>query len=450
MSGNKLYLIVILSLLSTTSCSASKKVSTNNKSTEIVDINTNNTDDVVDEIKSTDEVADVSIDSITKDVQPFDIDDAIDAEDDEVLVGEDESETDYLSQKTKIVVFLPFFINTIPLGKYANDTTKQLPNASKDAMDFYIGAKLAKESLSSFEPQVNLYFMDDQNSSDILQQKLKMAPFPNIDMIIAPYKVENIKLLADYGKQNKIPVLSSNNSSMYTTSNNPYYYSATPTIYGEYVALIENIKQQHPTKNITVLYDSTDTKNANINLIDNLLKRNKVKYNIIPSNKTVLPINTFSSNDSIFLFFSNDVNYIKSILKQASTITDKSLYFYTNSSINKNKDIVYKTFSHQLYTIAPYDLQNDDVKIFAQDYITDYVQKPTTLSYLGYDIMQFLFNMIEHNNNLLDYQDFAYPRKLQSNFKFVPVYNENNAIDFYDNSFVHYYHYNNGIFEKAD
>lgn len=56
----------------------------------------------------------------------------------------------YLPQETNrirnLAVILPFHLNQIPLGQYADDTTKQLNPESKYAMDFYLGCLMAKEN----------------------------------------------------------------------------------------------------------------------------------------------------------------------------------------------------------------------------------------------------------------------------------------------------------------
>jgi uncharacterized protein YutD len=450
-SGNNIFLVLISLILLITSCSAGKKMSDSKKQTEVVELNTKR-------------------DSVAKHTVPLDILDI-----DEVKSNTKESiiESDVKTDTVvlpvtaiqnqaknmyKIAVVLPFLLNQIPLnGLYVDDSSKTLLPDSKKAMDFYLGCKIAKEEIQNYAKNINVYFIDDKNNSEELNNLVNSSVLKNADYIIAPFNVNQVKILADFAKSNQKMIFSPTVNSIYAVKNNPFFYSVTPSLFAQYQYLIQNIQQKHPQKKIEIIYNEADTMSEKIVYLKHILNQNskypnaEIKYEIHNFNATDNIASKLSIQDTlsdrIVLICSSNEAYIKNVINKLAPIKNK-LQIYANSTIRFSKSIITaKNFKHQLFTTYAYNT-NSATKIFSQKYEEKYVKNPTEISFLGYDMMKFLLQKIEHNEIISEQNTNSYDEFIQSNFNFILNLNSLGTIDYYDNMGLNLYQMTNGVFVK--
>ncbi|QQR97584.1 MAG: amino acid ABC transporter substrate-binding protein [Sphingobacteriales bacterium] len=457
LNGNKLMLFLFSIILLITSCGAGKRLpgdKSKKKDAEIVEIN-------------------VKRDSVAKYTIPVDILDMDDAKPsipeiniekesiintkiDSFVTGIDNNiKNDY-----RIAVVLPFMLNQIPIsGVYVDDSSKQLLPDSKKAMDFYLGCKLAKEENESYNKNVNVYFVDDKNSSDELNTLMQSPVLKNADYIVAPFNATQVKLLSEFAKQNQKPLFSPITNSIYSVKNNPFFYSVTPSLYAQYQYIIQTIQQNQLNQKIEIIYDDADTVSEKIAFLKNIIEQNStypntsidyVTYNLKSSDNIAQKLYTTDtiSKRNIVILSSNEL-YIKNVINKLASIKNP-LDIYANSKIKFSKSLITaKNFKHNLYTIYAYNT-NTDTKLFNQKYQDNFVKEPTELSYLGYDLLQFLLMRIENNKSFLEKDDLSYSTYLQSDFNFIPSISNSKSIDYYDNLSLKLYKWNSGAFIKNE
>ncbi len=446
LSGNNKIVLFLFIIVLFTSCAAGKKGSSSNGAivTEIVEPNLRKDTlhkevipfDVIEEIKDT---AKVEIKEEIKPITP-------------------QITPEILKDKYRISVVLPFVLKQIPLsGVYVNDTTKQLLPDSKNAMDFYLGCKLAYEEINNYSKKLNVYFLDDNNNSTDLIGLLDGSIFDKSDYIIAPFDAEQVKILAEFGKDNQKIVLSPTINSIYITRDNPYYYSVNPTLNSQYQFILDKIKEVSPNTTIEVVYSSTDTISENISLLKNIITQNikngsdvNIQYYDLISTTNVAQ--QLYSKDTVskrvVLLYSSNLNYIKPILNQMGSVKNL-LDIYINSSVRYSKNLVtVKNYKQRIYCPAAYDANNEQAKLFKQKYIDKFVKDPTELSYLGYDLMKLLFYKIDKNETLQTNSTSIYNEFIQQDFNFVPINNTKGELQYYDNAYLNMLHFSNGAFVK--
>lgn len=362
----------------------------------------------------------------------------------------------YLPQETNrirnLAVILPFHLNQIPLGQYADDTTKQLNPESKYAMDFYLGCLMAKEKFANSNLKANVYFLDDANDSLSTVNLLYQKPFPNVDYIIGPLYGKNLKSIADYAKTNKITMLSPLVNSMYIRDN-AYYFNGIASPITQYNFIFEHIKKKYLGKTIEVVYDGQDASDENIDILkplaDKHFRFNEIKYISIPMGADVSKAlnSPDTTTDRIILIYSNKDSYNKFIIGKLKQFKNHFEVF-TSSCTRNTKALVEVKSTNTVYTVSPYNTSNPNYAHFAAKFEEKYKKTPNDAVTIGFDLMMHLFYLMEKGIILQDntFNLSADFDNTQTKFQFKPILNKSEAIDFYDNTYLNLYKYSNGTF----
>jgi ABC-type branched-subunit amino acid transport system substrate-binding protein len=451
LSGNNL-LVFLLLIASISSC-ASKKITSTNK-VEVVSIQTKSA-----QVSSTAEAAAKKRyeDSISKLPVIFDLDNSSNQNNTtntntKPSVKNNQVANNDPNRIHNIAVMLPFFLDQISLGQYVDDSTKQLGNDSKNAMEFYLGCQMAREQFESEHLNTNVYFLDDRNDSATTASLFKMKPFPNIDYIIGPLYFKNLKTAADLAKSNQIPLISPLASSMYI-KDNPYYFNATASFKSQYAFILEHAKSKFPGKTLEVIYDSKDSTAENIELLKAISEKyygyNDVKFLSYRATDDIAKAmyQTDTTSERIILIYSNKDSYSKSVIAKLKTIKNK-LHIFNSSAVRFTKSLADLKYPHAIYTVHPYNTENPNYTVLAPKYEEKHKKKTSETVNQAYDLMMYLFSMMDKNQLLTDntYSYSANFNNTHTKFQFKPVLNKNGEVDYYDNTFLYLYKYASGSF----
>ena len=453
LNGNNILIFLFL-IASISSCSSKKisqiskteyievggnlKKNNNNKSVEVVEINTA-------PIKKADSI-------LTQPVE-FNISkEQFNKESNSNLLTND------LTKDTKhpynIAVILPFYLDQIPLGKYIDDSTKLLSNDSKNAVEFYLGCQMAKEKFANKDLQVNVYFVDNKNDSLSSIHLFNNKPFPNVDYIVGPIGYKNLKTITDIAKNKQIVTISPFANSMYI-QNNPYYFNANASLLSEYNELLNQYSNNNNNNNsiLEIIYDGNDKTAENINLLKQLLSEKYVhltpKFHsfsgIEDISKKLSQTDTLSKRS--FIIYSSKDTYIKTVIPKLKSIKNHLSIYCTSIAMQPKLLNGLKT-THFIYSVSPYNTENLNYKIFEQQYEEKYAKAPTEVAHQAYDLLLRLLNNINKNQALTDNTssyslDFD---NTQSKFNFQPILNNQGEINYYDNTNLYLYKWVNGSF----
>ena len=351
-----------------------------------------------------------------------------------------------------LAVILPFHLSQIPLGQYADDTTKQLSSESKYAMDFYFGCLMAKEKYANSALKANVYFLDDASDSLSTVNLLNQKPFPNVDYIIGPLYGKNLKTIADYAQANKIMMLSPLVNSMYI-KDNAYYFNSIASPITQYNFVLEHIKKKYTGKAIEIVYDGQDVNDENIEILKPIANKhfsyNNIKYTSIPTGSDAVKVLNLqdTTSDRIILIYSNKDSYSKFIIGKLKQLKNHFEVF-TPSCTRNTKALVDSKNTNTVYTVSPFNTSNPNYAPFAIKFEDKYKKTPTDAVNQGFDLMLHLFYQMEKGVLLPDntFNLSADFYNTQTKFQFKPILNKNENIDFYDNSYLNLYKYTNGTF----
>ena len=287
---------------------------------------------------------------------------------------------------------------------------QDIPNLdrnNKKFADFYAGLKMAAAEASDLAANITVYYTNRDERK--LDEILASWRFRKPDVIIASHKRELIKKTADFGLENRIPVISPWLSSTAIADDNLFYLQMRPSINEYYKAILgelrdnfkddevriiqradrsdkaktmvlQRLKEEASDAPIVTPYETLDIEidslmDAEANVFDTMLVQG-VKAFVLPN---------YSSGDERYVYTSLRKMYGEKLGREFTVFTMPIAIRTDRMDINilKNLDIRTPEFRFP-------DMQNEEVLAFRKVYLDRYGRIPTEDAFYGYDMMQLL------------------------------------------------------------
>jgi len=140
----------------------------------------------------------------------------------------------------KVAVMLPFNVEaTKRINYYTKEaagetvtvakTHRKLSVRSKVFVEFYQGSLVALDALKKEGVNVNLFVYDTSPDTLKVSQILAKPELKHVDLIIGPAYSSNLKLVSDFSKMHKIPMVYPLSTSNQQMNNNPLLFQANPS-----------------------------------------------------------------------------------------------------------------------------------------------------------------------------------------------------------------------------
>jgi LysM repeat protein/ABC-type branched-subunit amino acid transport system substrate-binding protein len=304
-----------------------------------------------------------------------------------------------------VALFLPFNLDS------RSDVNKSISNA---AIEYYMGAKLAIDSLSDLGFKAEFFIYDYFDKTKSLQTILEQKSFLAMDIIIAPLHQKEAEIVAEWALKNNVKMIYSVTFSNFLFENkNAYAMVTNNNILLEKLAkeLLRTKKDQQ-----LVLVKSG-------NAADDLMYQHflsafraevalKYKSKIIEANYDNYKLFTKNGRPTCFIFLSNEKERVISLLNhckenelfQVVGLKEWIDYKEINSEIKNNFSFYYMAPSYFSY--------NDPaLKTFHKLYRKKYNADLTKMACLGYDVV---YNACKYFMT-----DEVASRGLISNFSFI-------------------------------
>lgn len=278
-----------------------------------------------------------------------------------------------------LVIFLPYKEN---LNNFL----------SKISKEFFIGAKIALDSISKNGQKINLRLVDCSEDK-LLNNFLNKYDFSNIDLIIGPFKKDNLLKVSDKLVNYNIPIISPlSNSNEYELKKN--IISSEPLTLFMREKILTEILQAHNKEKIYLIYGSEEEKKNAIQFSDKLKKNKKnIFVQIINNIEFIETYKNFFTNEKkliIITLMSKEKKIIDRFLQDISIFDPNkiklfSIYYHENFEFN-----IYKLFlkkAQLIYTIKrKINLNGIDEQQTLKKFKQEYCIKPSKYSVIGFDV----------------------------------------------------------------
>lgn len=123
-------------------------------------------------------------------------------------------------KRYKIAILLPFYLDK---GEGSSDHVSNL------AAEFYMGAKLAIDSLERLGLKADFYVYDSRNDTNTVKNILAKPEFQEMDVVFGPLFPDNLDVVASWCKENKVRLVCPAVANSNLLKDNPFVYNAIPS-----------------------------------------------------------------------------------------------------------------------------------------------------------------------------------------------------------------------------
>jgi hypothetical protein len=134
-------------------------------------------------------------------------------------------------------------------------------NIDKDALwaiHFYAGAKLAYDELEADGVKLNISVMDTEASTSKMTSVLRASEVQKADLLIGPYKREQVQQVAEFAKSNKKPLIVPHTAQMGMAMDNPWYIQVNPSLKSHCEAITRHARKRFRTEDIVLVARQKD------------------------------------------------------------------------------------------------------------------------------------------------------------------------------------------------
>lgn len=304
-----------------------------------------------------------------------------------------------------VAILLPLKIDlnaAVFTGLY--DEKTRLNDVTKIALDFYIGAIDALDSLEKIGLRANVKIIDTEGSKTKVESVIENGELDDFDLIFGPFYPVNIEVIADFCNVNRIPLFIPVAASTELAKNNPFVNLLVPSELTQIGAMAEYIAKHHGNHSINILKGSNDKENG---YIDYFLK---VYNDVAESGSSSINEITLGSSSgrnlaqtieldtqNVYICLSEDYQQVMKFINTLNAAKNYSnrynkadiIAFGTREWHNiKSLNSYYKN-RFTLHTPLPLfvDYEDELVKRYVKQLHEDKKIDPTRFYFQGYDVL---------------------------------------------------------------
>jgi ABC-type branched-subunit amino acid transport system substrate-binding protein len=371
-----------------------------------------------------------------------------------------------------IAMMLPFLADD-------NSPASKMGGTSEWAIQFYAGAKLAFEDLEQKGIFLNVSVHDTRASEQQLVSMLRSDPnIRGADLLIGPYRSSNARILADFAKQARKPVVSPYAASSTITNDNPYYIQLNPSLESHFEGILRHAKSSFQTEQIVLVARNRRDE------VERLDEFQKINRQLSPAFDTATIRQFIVDDESADLFETEVSDYLNKFgpsvfiipswrnetfiysflrkLKLAQAQSGNDIYVYGMQQWADFQEVIdvdlMETLNVHISSYYYIDDYNDDIREFRNRFFEAYGDLPEEAAYVGYGTSYYFADLlVKYNGYFLDKLEIESRENLYTTYEFRKVLES--ISDFgeafkrferYENKYVHILQFRDYFFQPAD
>lgn len=372
-----------------------------------------------------------------------------------------------------VAMLLPFLSNRFSTGD------NSIPENSEWALNFYGGAKMAIDVLSTEGVMLNLNVIDSEASEQKVSNLLATnEAIKNAQLILGPYRKDNVKQVASFARQNNKTFVSPYSASSSISNKNPNYVQVNPTLDTHLEAIMKHARQKYDPSQITLVVQNKAVEIKRLQTLQDVNFEIEGSTNLPRLQEYIVEETSadFKEMDmtgrlrvgetTVFIVpsFSNEVfvsEFLRKVYIQART---SHVVVYGMPQWRDFTNIDYDYFENLNVHISSssfVDPFSTEIQNFKRQFFDHYGTAPKDEAFLGYDVTLYFGRMLKKNGTRFQYFLDQNPGSgyLETQFQFEPVVNmttggddkfSTNKIERFENKYVNILKFDDYYFQLAD
>jgi ABC-type branched-subunit amino acid transport system substrate-binding protein len=361
-----------------------------------------------------------------------------------------------------LAILLPFF---------ASQYTEGVPTQAKSqfALDFYAGAKLAIDTLSTSPLSMKVSVLDSKGSSDF-NAVMARYDVSRADVILGPVEKENVPAAMEFANRNQKIVFSPYFPTGDVENANPYFLQVKPSLRTHCENIVRHLRTRFKTEQVVLVGRQKDMETSRFKLFQDANSAlNQTQYGgrfdeWAIEDETNFSIDAYiqSTGQTVFVVPSWNEFFVSSLLKKiAASPKRANIAVYGMPQwmdFDKSLTNLYANLGVRVSSSTFINGGSEEVKNFRDKFYRKYSKMPTSDAFLGYDCMMYLGKMMmQYGTAFPQYLLNEQQPMLHTRFNFEPVYRSvvsdddlNGNIAKYENKYVNILRYQGGAFRLEE
>ncbi len=372
----------------------------------------------------------------------------------------DPKSTGTIKNSYDLALILPFFTAQFTNGK-------ENPPKAQFALDFYAGAKIALDSLSTQAFNLKVTVLDSRGDFNNILTRYEVN---RADVLLGPVEKENVPITMEFANRMKKIYVSPYFPSGDVDGANPYFVQVKPSLKTHCDNIVKHLRKRFKTEQVVLVGRRTDSETSRFKLFqdansainqslyggrfDEWSVENEANINIEPYLRP--------SGQTVFVVPSWDEAFVSAFLqKVAASPRRGSISVYGMPQwmdFSGSLASLYQALDVRVTSSTFIEGNNSNVSYFRSKFFSKFNKMPNSDSFLGYDCMLYVGKMLQRYGTSFPYYLQNEPDKaLHTKFNFAPIFRtivaDNNPqanISKFENHYVNILRYQSGSFRLDD
>ena len=358
-----------------------------------------------------------------------------------------------------VAMLLPFY-----LDKASADS---LYSKSAFALDFYAGARVAFDSLSRENGNLDLTVLDSRTDFNNLLNRYEVT---HADLVIGPIEKDNIQPAAGFSTAKGITVVSPFDPTGDMLGDNPNFVQVKPSFKTHCEAITQHVRSLYRPEQVVLVGRVQDNEGARFKMFqdaNNVYEQSShaihfQEYVVESASAGVDNLNVGAylnaNRTTVFIVPTWNEAFVGALLKKIDASPYKGnavVYGMPQWMDMTNLNALYDRLGVRISSSTYIDTESFAVKEFKRKFSEKFGKAPNIYSFLGFDCTFYFSNALKKYGSKFAYYLDRYPQKvLHTQFNFVPVFKagtDNFSVPVkYENKHVNILRYSDGAFRMEN
>lgn len=316
-------------------------------------------------------------------------------------------------------------------------------------IQFYEGFMMVADSLSKMGLKLRIHTFDVSEDSAINLNFLKKNELAKMDLIIGPFFYKAFKQVAEFAKNQDIPIINPFSERRNIIDNFQNVYKLIPSYQNQVNCVAKYLVDSFPNANVLLIHNNKDLEKKKADAIKAAVNES-FKHNIA-SEGSVKEIlynqvglaglqSKLSKNrpNILFTLIENEI-FVTGFVSKLRNMNDQNITLIAPikwKTYDKIETEYFLNLNTHFFEASFVDYQDEATKSFVLNFREKYLAEPNEMAFTGYDIALFFLTAIK--NYGLDFNNELQKVKvktLQTNYSFEKI-SDNSG---YENTFVNIY-----------
>jgi hypothetical protein len=368
-----------------------------------------------------------------------------------------------------VSLVMPFITNQY------NENSESLYSSSLWAVNYYAGAKMALDVLSEEDISLNVSVMDSKASSATVSSLLRSNPdLKNANLIVGPYRRDNITQVADFAQRNDIAFVSPHSAASGISRANPNYVQVNPTLQTHCEAIMKHALANYSPEQLILVSRNNEGERDRLKyfyeeyIFEKGVKDTIMLQELIISDETagledmdLIPFINLEDT-TVFIVPTWTETFIYSLLRKIDVSKTEFNHIVVYGmpqwmQFEKIDYSYYEKLNVHLTASSFLDPQSTEISSFQRQFFDRYGSIPTLEAFLGYDNFLYFGKMLnKYGTKFQYYMDQEQSQGLLTKYQFEPIIFSNprtrelSPIERFENKYVHILKFQDYQFQLSD